>query len=132
MRETFWVAGPLPGMNEIIGAAKSGRGKSSAYSRQKATWTTAVALRARSERIGHFASPVSVSFVWREPSARRDPDNVCAGAKFILDGLVEAGVLEGDGRKHIARITHQVETMAKPGGNAGVYITIESATSKEE
>jgi len=126
VRQTFWVPGPLPGQNEIIAAAKSGRGKGNAFSRQKSAWTNAVSLRARAARIGPFPSPVTIECVWREPSARRDPDNVCAGIKFVLDGLVEANVIHGDGRKHIAKITHEVETMERPGGYPGVYVTIES------
>lgn len=122
---TFWVSGPLPGMNEIVAAAKSGRGRSNAYSRMKAQWTSHVASWARKERLGHFASPVTVRCLWREPDARRDPDNVHAGVKFVLDGLVLAGVLAGDRRKNIVTVSHVIETMAKPGGNPGVYVTIE-------
>jgi hypothetical protein len=69
---------------------------------------------------------VSVTCLWREPDARRDPDNVHAGVKFILDGLVDAKVIPSDRRKHIVRVSHDVETMAKPGGHPGVYVTIET------
>ncbi len=41
-------------------------------------------------------------FWWYERNRRRDPDNVAAGGrKLVLDGLVSAGVLEGDGWHHI-------------------------------
>ncbi|WP_447973932.1 hypothetical protein [Nitrospira sp. Kam-Ns4a] len=39
-----------------------------------------------------------VQFVWREPTRRRDPDNIAAGGrKLVLDALVAAGILPGDG-----------------------------------
>ncbi len=121
MASSFFVSGPLPGMNEIVAAAKSGRGKGNAYSRQKALWTSLVAHAARKAKLGHYAAPVSIHCLWREGSARRDPDNIHAGVKFVLDGLVEAGVVSGDGRRHIAAVMHDVVTVAE---NPGVTIQI--------
>jgi hypothetical protein len=41
---------------------------------------------------------VRMLFLWREKDKRRDPNNVdAAGKKLILDRMVEAGVLAGDG-----------------------------------
>lgn len=125
---TFRVAGPLPGMNEIVAAAKSGRGKGNAYSRQKATWTSAVALAALTVRVEHFAGPVSLHCLWHERDARRDPDNVAAGVKFVLDGLVQAGILRGDGRRWITSILHDVVTDAGPG----VTVTIFDGETRSE
>jgi Holliday junction resolvase RusA-like endonuclease len=109
-------------MNEIVAAAKSGRGKGNAYSRQKALWTAVVARHARSRRIGHLASPVSVYCVWHEATRRRDPDNVQAAVKFILDGLVEAGVLAGDRWTDIQSVSHALVVSSTPG----VAVTIET------
>jgi hypothetical protein len=127
VRQTFFVPGPLPGMNEIVGAAKSGRGKGNAYSRQKALWTSVVARHARSRRIGPFATPVFVTCVWHEATARRDPDNVHAGVKFVLDGLVQSGALKGDGRSCIAGVAHSVLTKPLPG----VQVTLDDAIPGE-
>lgn len=123
MTQSVFIPGPLPGQNEIIDAAKSGRGKRNAYSRMKAMWSGVVAAHARSARLKPMASPVSVEFTWMEPNARRDPDNIHAGAKFCLDGLVEAKVLAGDGQKHISRILHGP---IKVGYGPGVIVTLES------
>lgn len=120
-RASFWVDGPLPGMNEIVAAAKSGRGRGNGYARQKAAWTNAVAVAALAAKVEHIPSPVTVTCVWVEPNARRDPDNVEAAVKFLNDGLVMAGVLTGDRRKDIAAIRHQVIT----GKTPGVQVTIE-------
>jgi Holliday junction resolvase RusA-like endonuclease len=110
-------------MNEIIAAAKSGRGKGNAYARQKATWTTAVAAAARSARVRPVASPVIVSCVWHEPSARRDPDNVMAGVKFVMDGMVSAGVIDGDGCADVVSVRHEV---IAPSPTPGVVVTVTS------
>lgn len=49
-----------------------------------------------------FDGRVSVAIVWHEADHKRDPDGVDAGAKFVLDGLVKAGVLRGDKAANIA------------------------------
>ena len=46
---------------------------------------------------------------WTTGSARSDSDNVYFAIKFILDGVVAAGALPGDGFKHIRNITHTRE-----------------------
>lgn len=120
-RVSFWVDGPLPGMNEVVAAAKSGRGRGNAYARQKAVWTNCVAVAAMAAGCKLVPSPVTVSCVWHESSARRDPDNVQAAVKFVLDGLVDAGVLRGDGRADIAAVRHEVVTSKTPG----VAVTVE-------
>ena len=105
----------------MIAAAKSGRGKGNAYSRQKAIWTATVARAARKAKLLPFGYPVGIHCLWREPSARRDPDNVHAGVKYVLDGLVQAGILAGDGRKHVANVLHDVVTVES---EPGVAVTI--------
>jgi hypothetical protein len=36
-----------------------------------------------------------------EKNRRRDQDNIAAGKKLVIDGLVQAGVLAGDGWKYV-------------------------------
>jgi len=51
--------------------------------------------------------PVKLRLTWYRKNRRSDPDNVAFATKFILDGLTEAGVLEGDGWKYISSIAHE-------------------------
>lgn len=48
-----------------------------------------------------FTSPVAISITWYEPNSRRDVDNVVFAKKFILDALVQAGVLKDDSQKYV-------------------------------
>lgn len=48
-----------------------------------------------------WCEPVKVLFVWVEEDDARDLDNVAFAKKFVLDGLVEAGVIEDDDRAHV-------------------------------
>ena len=46
--------------------------------------------------------PVTVSFTWVEPDMRRDKDNISSAKKYVLDALVECGVVPDDNWKCIA------------------------------
>ena len=116
---TFFVPGPLPGQNEMIAAAKSGHGRGNAYARIKKAWTNAVALRARANCIPHM-DRIRLDCRWLESKRNRDPDNIASAKKFILDGLVEAGVIDGDGWAHIAAFSDSWDL----AGRSGVVVTV--------
>ena len=46
-------------------------------------------------------SPVTVRFTWVEGNRRRDIDNVAFAKKFVLDGLVQAGVIGNDTPQYV-------------------------------
>lgn len=123
MIQEFFVAGQLPGMNEIIAACKSGRGKGNAYSRMKRQWNNYIATVAVACKLFRVTKPVRVKCLWREPNRRRDPDNVQAGVKFLLDSLVSAGILEGDSQRHVKEIQHIVTVNCVA---PGVVVTLET------
>jgi hypothetical protein len=118
----LFVPGPLPGMNETIDAAKSGRGKGNAYARLKRSWTGTVCLLARAARLPK-CNRVRMRFLWWEPNRRRDPDNIAAARKYVLDGLVLAGVLPNDGWDQISSWTD--EFGHGPEEKPGVYVFID-------
>jgi Holliday junction resolvase RusA-like endonuclease len=51
---------------------------------------------------------VSLDVTWIETKKKRDPDNVFGAAKFILDGMVAADVINDDDRDHVAAITNRI------------------------
>lgn len=98
------IAGQLPGLNEIIGtarASKFGSAKQKKICRSAIEWAI-VACRPRP----HFPGAISIAFHWYEPDLRRDPDNITAGQKFILDALVTTGTIKNDSRRFVKRISH--------------------------
>lgn len=98
----LWVPGPLPGLNEMIAAAKGSGGRGAGYARLKRDWTEAVWAEAKRQKVPAFPHRVVLQFTWHERDRRRDPDNVAAGGrKLVLDGLVMAGVLRGDGWRFV-------------------------------
>lgn len=95
MVETFNFPLP-PTLNEIIRMA---RGNIYASAKEKKFWTTKIALLCAGKK--QFPSEVWLEFVWKVKSKRNDPDNTSASAKFLMDGLVLAGIIKGDSLKYI-------------------------------
>jgi len=95
------IPGRLPGLNEIIAAAKEHFGS---YANMKDEYTASIAWLAK--KLPNFEK-VALIITWYEPNSRRDPDNIMAGQKFILDGMVAAGTIPNDSQKHIKGIVHR-------------------------
>jgi Holliday junction resolvase RusA-like endonuclease len=55
-------------------------------------------------------SPVAIECIWIEGDKRRDLDNVAADIKFVLDGMIDAGILVDDSQKWVKAISHTVAT----------------------
>lgn len=129
IEQKLFIEGPLPGLNEIIACAKvsgcrNGKKSWNAYAAMKKQWDEIVKLTAFAQKIKPVTVRVWIDYVWIEPNKKRDPDNVCAGGrKLILDGLVHAGVLPGDGWKHIAGHTDSFVVVAK-GERSGVLVIL--------
>lgn len=118
--QRLWIPGRLPGLNEVIAAAKGSGGRGNAYATMKRQHGELVWALAKAAKLRPMTR-VRVAFRWVEKDRRRDPDNVSsAGRKFILDGLVQAGVLPGDGWAAIAGWSDTFEV----GAAHGVEITL--------
>lgn len=125
MTQVLWIPGQMPGINELLAAAKSGRGRGNAYARIKNQWTTTVWALAKSRCLVPMATPVRIGFLWVEKDRRRDPDNVAGGGrKLVLDGLVKAGVISDDGADEIRSWT---DTFAVDKKSPGVRVELVSA-----
>jgi len=100
--QEFFIAGKFPGLNDILSAAKKAQGRVYAAMKKEQGNRCRFAIRlARLKPVGRFA----IHFTWHEPDVRRDPDNVAAAKKFILDALVDEGIIKGDSRKYVMGFT---------------------------
>lgn len=92
--QTFAVPGRFPSLNEFyrMTPAQQGRVKCECD------------MRVKRAAEGAGLRPVGrcrVEFAWFEPNRRRDLDNVAFAKKFVLDGLVKAGVLRDDSPRYV-------------------------------
>ena len=111
MDKTLIIQGELPNLNKEIGAAKK---HWAIYSNHKRKYTNLIsALCKRYKHTNPQAYPITtrlhLSLNWFVKDKRKDPDNCYFAVKYILDGMVDGGLLEGDGFKHISSIVHTIE-----------------------
>ena len=102
MNITLVLDHKFPSLNEYTSQNRNNR---YAGGKMKKTETDYVALMSTIQKIHKFKSPVKIHFFWIEKNKRRDLDNVAFAKKFILDGLVKAGVLKNDNHKHVIGFT---------------------------
>jgi Holliday junction resolvase RusA-like endonuclease len=119
----FEIPGRLPGMNDIIEAAKKGRGKYQPYNIMKEQYTETIMWHAK--KLPKFGK-VNISITWYEKDARRDIDNIMGGQKFIMDSLVKIGTIKDDSQKYVKSINHQFEIDRK---NPRIEILVEEVES---
>jgi hypothetical protein len=121
-------------MNEMMGArmrtsGKSTRGKRwNAYSDLKRQWEGTIVSLVRQGQMCRFDQPVLLEFRWFERNRRRDHDNVAAAKKLVLDALVRAGVIGGDGWKHVSGFS---DRFAVDPQRPGVLVRITETTTDE-
>ena len=101
MEYLLTIPGKLNNLNDYIAAERSNRYRGA---KMKADNGNAVSLAVMQCMKGvRIRRPVFMEYTWVEPDRRRDLDNISSfGRKVIQDALVEAGVLEDDGWKHVA------------------------------
>ncbi len=121
LTQVIFVPGVFPSANEAIAAAKGMGGRGYLYAKLKKTWTEKVRVVAKG--MVPFTSPVHIDWVWQCASRRMDPDNITFAKKYVLDGIVEAGVLVDDSWAHITSWTERWEVCKE---NPGVRVTLTS------
>lgn len=117
------IPGRLPGLNELIDA---NRGSHVAGARMKRDTDATVGWAITARNLGKLREPVRLHFHWFEPDKRRDPDNIAAAKKFVLDALVKAGCLAGDGWGGVAGFT---DAFAVDKASPRVVVTFEEDTA---
>lgn len=106
MRAGMVIEGRFPSLNDYVDAERLNRYRGAAMKRAQTERARAAAV---AQGLPRFTGPVAVRFLWVEPNRRRDLDNVAFAKKFVLDGLVAAGVLENDGQRHVVALQDSFE-----------------------
>ena len=99
---SFFIPFKLPSLNEMIDANRS---NAHVGARHKKQVQNDVRLFIRSARARKTLRPVKtpcfIVFIWHEGNRRRDADNIAAAKKYVLDALVQEGILIDDSRKYV-------------------------------
>lgn len=115
--QVFEIPGRLAGMNELYGATLTSRYAGGSIKKKETRRCAEACLG-----LNKIDYPIKLTISWFEPNSRRDIDNVAAGIKFILDGLVQAGKLSNDGRKQVQAISHEFPSPCPKNPRVVVWI----------
>lgn len=120
--ETFFVPGPMPGLNELIAwRASKYRGK---YSGEKRKWQRVVLTAAKEAGVSQWMDGCHFHYSFSEPNRRRDPSNIASAAtKFIEDALVLGCIIPDDGWKFVRSISYSWTIDQE---SPGVHVTLRS------
>lgn len=70
------------------------------------TWRTAASIAGAS--VGPLEPPVRIiAHIWKPRGGRYDPNNLAPTTKAIVDGFVDAGILEDDSVKYVIGPDHR-------------------------
>lgn len=116
---SFFLPIWFPSLNDYIDEHRKHR---MAGANMKKQYTDEVARVLEYMRVEKIKAPVTISFEWHEKNSRRDPDNVIFAKKFILDGMVQAGVIVNDTQRYILGIE---ETWLVDPANVGVSVNVQ-------
>ena len=115
----FFVPGLFPGMNEIISANRKSVFEGNRQKHAEQIRVIAAIRQARLRPVKNY--PVIIEMRWAEKNYKRDPDNIAAAKKYILDALQIAGIIKNDGRNEIISFS---DTFITDKRNPGVLVQI--------
>lgn len=94
----FTILGRLPSLNEYT---KANRTNIYVGAKMKKDAQAQIKQGLQGVTRREVLTPCQVRFKWYEPNEKRDLDNVAFAKKFILDALVEEGILPNDSPKYV-------------------------------
>lgn len=96
---TLIIHGELTDLNSYIRAERTNRYKAAKIKEKE---TNRVWIEAKAQGIKKQDKPIGIIIKWYTKNKKKDKDNIAFAKKFILDGLIAAGVIEDDGYEDIA------------------------------
>jgi Holliday junction resolvase RusA-like endonuclease len=112
-----------PGLNKII---NSNRANVYAGASQKKTWTNKAVKACKAQSLGLSCPivPVYLAVHYRITTRANDIDNIQSTKKFILDGMVKAGVIKDDNFTHIQPMIFETFEFVGRKGVTGVTLNL--------
>ncbi|MDE5620326.1 MAG: RusA family crossover junction endodeoxyribonuclease [Ruminococcus sp.] len=105
----FTIHAKLPSLNEVIRKNRESKFCGNTYKKNTEKIISRYIKKAlETGELKPVSEPCTVRIDWYEKDKRRDVDNIQSSQKFILDALVNNGVLPDDNRKHVTQIYHRI------------------------
>ena len=94
----------LTDLNTYINAERSNKYAAAAIKERD---TNTAWLYSKRQKNENSNGRYRITFHWYCKDKRKDPDNIAFARKFILDGMVKAGVLKNDGWNNVASLSDE-------------------------
>lgn len=94
------IEGELTALNEFINAERRNRFIAAKIKKGETGYCQDVVEKS-DLKLQETDFPCALIITWYVKNKRKDADNIAFAKKFVLDGLVEAGVLPNDNRKYV-------------------------------
>lgn len=94
------IEGELTALNEYVSAERRNKFIAAKIKKDETGHCQNVAEKS-DLKLQETDFPCALIITWYVKNKRKDADNIAFAKKFILDGLVEAGVLPNDNRKYV-------------------------------
>ena len=105
----FIIEEKLPSLNEVIGKNRANKmAGATMKSKVQSHILTYMQIAALKGDLKPQEKQCTISITWHEKTRRRDVDNIQSAQKFILDAMVDGGILKDDSRKYVAQISHHI------------------------
>ena len=98
MTQHLIIQGRLPGRNEAERAARTSWALGAKLKKEN---TELVYWECKKQHIMPVSGIAIITVTFYERDNRRDTDNIYGGLKYILDGMVNAGIIVDDSRKYV-------------------------------
>lgn len=104
----FMIIGKMPSLNEVIGKTRLNRfaGASMKKKLQQDIKTQLLHQMALKGITKPLEKACDIKFTFYETNKKRDKDNLISSQKFLLDSMVEVGLLKNDGWKWINNLAY--------------------------
>lgn len=119
MKNSIVITAELPSLNEYIRCERANRYSAAAIKKSNTDICCMYTKKAMFLGV-KFNFPCYLKFTWFLKNKRKDPDNVSFAKKFVLDGMMKAGMLEVD---NISNIFGFVDNFYIDDKNPRVVIT---------
>ena len=113
----IWLPIDYPSLNDYIKIERTNKYAGAKVKKQYTNTTMYLSMNK-----GKIKTPCRLKFTWYVKNKRTDPDNTAFAKKFVLDGLVKAGVLPDDTFKHIKGFIDDFKVIDNVHKEIGVMI----------
>lgn len=105
----FTINERLPSLNDLIGKNRTSKYLGAKFKRDVDELIINYIVNQGVSSVPLDLFPVGIKIKYYEKDKRRDMDNILSAKKYILDAMVTAEIIPGDGQRYIVSFTESID-----------------------